>query len=338
MEARHERARQQESARQEIKGYVAEHRTMEAQARHHDKVAAAAAAREAQEREFEEGQIAAWRAAQEQQEAARQRLEEERQAAAEAEERGREAARHQREVQLLLERSGELRELKEKLRAAEVNLGRVQQREQRAAIEQREREYSAALEALMSQQREAAAAREAREAEQRRRAGAEARRGLDQQVQERRELQRVAKVGWQAGGQASRWVGRWAVQCACGKASAMLANLVCAACGCVVQPPAVCKVWHTCIALCSAVLPIHPLPLLHQPRPLQEEFERERAMVDAVVRRIEEEEAEEEEARQRRQRGAQADIQRFLAQQQELKKRWAGGSWRAGWCAGWRAE
>jgi hypothetical protein len=195
MEARHERARQQESARQEIKGYVAEQRTMEAQARHRDKLAAAAVAREAQEREFEEGQIAAWRAAQELQEAARQRLEQERQAAAEAEERGREAARHQREVQLLLERSGELRELKEKLRAAEVNLGRVQQRERRAAIEQREREYSAALEALMSQQRQAAAAREAREAEQRRHAGAEARRGLDQQVQERTELQRVAKVG-----------------------------------------------------------------------------------------------------------------------------------------------
>lgn len=55
---------------------------------------------------------------------------------------------------------------------------------------------------------------------------------------------------------------------------------------------------------------------------LQEEFERERAMVDAVMRRIEEEEAAAAEAARQRQQDTQADIQRFLAQQQELKKRW----------------
>lgn len=60
----------------------------------------------------------------------------------------------------------------------------------------------------------------------------------------------------------------------------------------------------------------------------QEEYERERAMVDAVMRRIEEEEAAEADAARRRQRDEQADIQRFLAQQQELKRRrvWGWGA------------
>ena len=124
-----------------------------------------------------------------------QRLEEEQRAAAEAEARDWEAMRHQREVQLLLERSAELRELKGKLQAAEVNLGRVQQREQRAAIEEREREYSAALEALMAQQREAAAAHEVAQAAARARVEEEARQALSQQMEERTQLQLVARVG-----------------------------------------------------------------------------------------------------------------------------------------------
>lgn len=51
-------------------------------------------------------------------------------------------------------------------------------------------------------------------------------------------------------------------------------------------------------------------------------------MVDAVMRRIEEEEAAEADAARRRQRDEQADIQRFLAQQQELKRRrvWGWGA------------
>lgn len=47
-------------------------------------------------------------------------------------------------------------------------------------------------------------------------------------------------------------------------------------------------------------------------------------MVDAVVRRIEEEEAAAVQARLRHQADAQADIQHFLAQQQQLKKRCVG--------------
>ena len=85
---------------------------------------------------------------------------------------------------------------------------------------------------------------------------------------------------------------------------------------------------YTLLTTSSPPHPLHIKPA--PPRPPQEEFERERAMVDAVVRRIEEEEAAEEEARRRQQRGVQADIQSFLAQQQELKKR-CGRPWRAGW-------
>ena len=47
-------------------------------------------------------------------------------------------------------------------------------------------------------------------------------------------------------------------------------------------------------------------------------------MVDAVMLRIEEEERAAGEARRRRQQDTQADIHRFMAQQQELKQRWEG--------------
>jgi hypothetical protein len=45
-------------------------------------------------------------------------------------------------------------------------------------------------------------------------------------------------------------------------------------------------------------------------------------MVDAVVARIEAEDAAAAEAARRHRADAQADIQRFLAQQQELRQRW----------------
>lgn len=149
--------------------------------------------------------------AQELQEAARRRLEEEQRAAAEAEAAAWEATRTQREVEALLARSAELRELKQKLQAAEVNLERSQQRDQRAAIEAREREYEAAMQAAMAAARQEAAAREAAEAEARRRLEQEARQALDAQLQERAELQRVARVGAQLGQSVRLWVQRQGV-------------------------------------------------------------------------------------------------------------------------------
>lgn len=61
LEVRYERARQQESARQGIVAHLAEQLTIEAQARHREKLEAAAAARERQEKEYEQAQITAWR-------------------------------------------------------------------------------------------------------------------------------------------------------------------------------------------------------------------------------------------------------------------------------------
>lgn len=163
------------------------------------------------------------------------------------------------------------------------------------ALAAREREYTAALEAAMAEQREAAAAREVEEAAARRAAGAAAREALDRQLQERSQLQHVARVGTcAAGGRLLFWqarLSRW-----CTGSSAL-------------DPPFF-------YPHCSV-----PLLYVRVPHPLQEEFERERAMVDAVVRRIEEEEAAAADAARRRQRDAQADIQRFLVQQQELRKR-----------------
>ncbi len=135
-----------------------------------------------------------WPQAQQLREQAQQRLEEEAAATAAAEAASWEATRQQRETQALLERSSELRALREKLRAAEVNYERVQQREQHVALAAREHEYAAALEAAMAEQCEAAAAREVEEAAARRAAGAAAREALDRQLQERSQLQHVAKV------------------------------------------------------------------------------------------------------------------------------------------------
>ena len=361
---RHERARQQESARQGIVAQLAEQRTIEAQARHREKLEAAAAAREQQQKEYEQAQIAAWHEvrgrevrggaagvrrawglngrvgaahplpqhtaaqphpsrtpspptvshlqAQELQEAARRRLEEEQRAAVEAEATAWEASRHQREVAALLERSAELRELKQKLQAAEVNLERSQQREQRAAIETREREYEAALQATMAAARQEAAVQEAAEAEARQRLGQEARQALDAQLQERSELQRVARVGagcWEGRGgeRGGRAAGRAAGRATC---CSTMPGLPLLSQHPLMVPPGSCSPSSSCFA---------PLP--------QEEFEKERAAVDAVVARIEEEERAAEQARARQRQVAQADIARFLAQQQELKRRWA-GDWR----------
>ena len=60
MEQRHERARQQEARSTEIRSYVSQQRTMEAAARHQDKLVAVVAAREQREREAEQAEIAAW--------------------------------------------------------------------------------------------------------------------------------------------------------------------------------------------------------------------------------------------------------------------------------------
>lgn len=56
-------------------------------------------------------------------------------------------------------------------------------------------------------------------------------------------------------------------------------------------------------------------------RKQQEEFARERAMVDDVVARIEAEDRAEHEARRQRQRDTQAYVQNFLAEQTQLKQR-----------------
>lgn len=67
--------------------------------------------------------------------------------------------------------------------------------------------------------------------------------------------------------------------------------------------------------------PTHPLRAPPDLRRTQEEFERERAAVDAVVARIEEEERAAAAAAASRRVQTQAEIQRFLGQQQELKRK-----------------
>lgn len=64
-----------------------------------------------------------------------------------------EAERHEKLVQKVSEESEELRELKEKLRAAEVNFERKLQQEERSMIDDRNDQYNSALDTMMEQNR-----------------------------------------------------------------------------------------------------------------------------------------------------------------------------------------
>lgn len=178
---------------------------------------------------------------------------------------------------------------------------RSQQRDQRAVIQAREREYEAAMQAAMAAARQAAAAREASEAETRKNLEQEARQELDAQLQERAELQRVARVRAPGRGCLCLWVLRGMRASEAGGRAADSGPC----------SPSNCHL-H-CHFFGQMYIPALPI--------LQEEFEKERAAVDAVVARIEEEERAAEEARARQRQMAQADIARFLAQQQELRQR-----------------
>jgi hypothetical protein len=103
------------------------------------------------------------------------------------------AERHVKLVQKVSEESEELRELKEKLRAAEVNFERKLQQEERGMIDSRDKDYNTALDTMMEQNRVKAIYHEEQEQLAKRRTRTQARVVLEEQMLEKIEQQVLAK-------------------------------------------------------------------------------------------------------------------------------------------------
>lgn len=120
LEATFARQRQQEHQRAQLTSFYQEQKTYDAQARNAERVEARVHQRQAVAAAQEAAQAAAAQEAERLAQAARARVAEEQQLAAELERRIRHSDRHSKEVQLLLQRSDEIRRLKEQLLVAEV--------------------------------------------------------------------------------------------------------------------------------------------------------------------------------------------------------------------------
>jgi len=113
--------------------------------------------------------------------------------ATELERRRTEKERHNKLVQKVREESAELRDLQEKLRAAEMNLERKLQLEEKKMIKNREQTYEAAFDELMERERQNKVAKENLEQLTRRKEYVAARKVLEEQMEEKIELQRLAQ-------------------------------------------------------------------------------------------------------------------------------------------------
>ena len=151
-------------------------------------------AREARERAAEERQLEQLYLAHKEKELrARARAEEE--AIVDAlESRKKEASKRQLLVKQVSDNSQELRELKEKLRCAEVNFERSLQMEEAAMLKERDDEYDAAIHSVMEQQRVKAVFEEERAMQAKRKERAASREVLAGQIEEKKAMQEEARA------------------------------------------------------------------------------------------------------------------------------------------------
>ena len=110
----------------------------------------------------------------------------------------RESTRRELHHRQVAESSAELRALKEKLRAAEVNFERRLQREERAMLEAREADVEAATHALAERQRVKAIFEEERAAAAARESRGAARADLELQIEEKKRAQLAARAAFLA--------------------------------------------------------------------------------------------------------------------------------------------
>ena len=105
-----------------------------------------------------------------------------------------EASKRQLLVKQVADNSQELRELKEKLRCAEVSYERQLQMEEAAMLKEREDEYDAAIHSVMEQQRVKAVFEEERAMAAKRKERAASREVLAEQIEEKKAAQEEARV------------------------------------------------------------------------------------------------------------------------------------------------
>ena len=110
------------------------------------------------------------------------------------ESRKKEASKRQLLVQQVSDNSQELRELKEKLRCAEVNFERSLQMEEAAMLKERDDEYDAAIHSVMEQQRVKAVFEEERAMQAKRKERAASREVLAGQIEEKKAMQEEARA------------------------------------------------------------------------------------------------------------------------------------------------
>lgn len=201
--------------------------------------------RELNEREEERRVLESIEAAQARNLVERQLAEDEGRMASELERRLKDMERKTREVQRLRDESDELRKLQELIKTAKMNRERHMQVQEKVVMVEQRKQYDAAFDQVMSDRLvEEHRREEALEAE-RREAGHAAKRVLEEQMEERKEQQRVARL----------------------------------------------------------------------------EYERERALVDEIVRKIEEEDRLESEAKRRKQEETKDYIRNFLIEQEVSEKK-----------------
>ena len=163
-----------------------------------EKTDAARREREARERAAEQAQMEAMVRAQ-REATLRARVAAEEEALVDAlESKKRETTRRQLHHRQVAESSAELRALKEKLRAAEVNFERRLQREERAMLDAREADVEAATHALAERQRVKAIFEEERAAAAARESRGAARVDLELQMEEKKAAQKEARAAFLA--------------------------------------------------------------------------------------------------------------------------------------------
>eukprot|EP00877_Chromochloris_zofingiensis_P008487 jgi/Chrzof1/3892/Cz13g12110.t1 len=196
-EQREATRRQQDMAREEIQKYYTQQRAVDAASANMMKEDFRGKDRQARQRQAEDELLNNMYKSEKSRELAALRAEEEERLTTTLANQMQEQERSSREIQRLREQSEELRELAKKIRAARVNKERALQLQEKASLAAQEAEYDKAYDTMLMTQDRAGVAAQAAADVARREAGKLGMKALEQQVQERVELQRQAEQEYQ---------------------------------------------------------------------------------------------------------------------------------------------
>ncbi|KAK3250443.1 hypothetical protein CYMTET_40173 [Cymbomonas tetramitiformis] len=184
--------RNEELQRGALQKYTSDDVMLHGNYRYDDRAEHVRREREARQRAQEEQKLDQLYTAHKQREYGQQQAQEDAKIASHLERTRKESERQQRVVQRIRNESEELRALSEKLRAAEMNLERTNQLKERKMLQSREKEYNASYDNLMENERLKKVAAEEAKQVQRRQDQIGARLVQEEQVAEKKEMQRAA--------------------------------------------------------------------------------------------------------------------------------------------------